>query len=132
MTLLSGGRVVICQANLTPRKDGASPARVTAGRLAFTTSYAEALQGSELDGAYDYADQAIKEATDAGIVVVSVDQAVTAPTARAVSEFLEEFLSDRRVVDLNPIVWGFLRRAIILPRRSGRVAEAYASQGIFP
>lgn len=50
-----------------------------------------------------------------------------APTRAAVSRFLEEFLSDRRVVDLNPILWGFLRRAIILPRRSGPVAHAYAS-----
>jgi len=50
-----------------------------------------------------------------------------APDAAAVGEFLEEFLSDRRVVDLNPWLWDLLRKRLILPRRSPRVAKAYAS-----
>lgn len=50
-----------------------------------------------------------------------------APDAAAVGEFLEEFLSDRRVVDLNPWLWDLLRKRLILPRRSPRVALAYAS-----
>ena len=49
------------------------------------------------------------------------------PEPEAVREFLEEFLSDRRVVDLPPWLWDPLRKLIILPRRSARVAEAYAS-----
>lgn len=51
----------------------------------------------------------------------------TAPTSAAVREFLEEFLSDKRVVDLNPLFWKLLRRTLVLPRRSAPVAEAYAS-----
>ncbi|HUR29189.1 MAG TPA: ferrochelatase [Planctomycetota bacterium] len=50
-----------------------------------------------------------------------------APTAAAVERFLEEFLSDRRVVDLNPWLWALLRKLIVLPRRSQAVAHAYAS-----
>ncbi len=50
-----------------------------------------------------------------------------APTAAAVEQFLEEFLSDRRVVDLNPWLWSLLRKRIILPRRRHAVARAYQS-----
>ena len=50
-----------------------------------------------------------------------------APTAVEVEKFLEEFLSDRRVVDLNPWLWGLIRKRIILPRRRAPVARAYAS-----
>ncbi len=50
-----------------------------------------------------------------------------APTSAAVVEFLEEFLSDRRVVDLNPLLWKILRRTLVLPRRCGPVAHAYSS-----
>src|SRR5688500_5210879 len=50
-----------------------------------------------------------------------------APTSREVVVFLEQFLADPRVVDLPPWLWSFLRRRVILPRRSARVAEAYAS-----
>ncbi len=50
-----------------------------------------------------------------------------APTSAAVREFLEEFLSDRRVVDLNPLFWKILRRTLVLPRRCGPVAHAYSS-----
>lgn len=50
-----------------------------------------------------------------------------APTSAAVKEFLEEFLSDRRVVDLNPLFWKILRRTLVLPRRCGPVAQAYSS-----
>ncbi|MEO6710068.1 MAG: ferrochelatase, partial [Planctomycetota bacterium] len=51
----------------------------------------------------------------------------TSPTPAAVEAFLEEFLSDRRVVDLNPWLWALLRKLVILPRRSEVVARAYAS-----
>lgn len=45
----------------------------------------------------------------------------------AVREYLEAFLSDPLVVDSNRAVWWFVRRAIVLPRRSGAVAELYRS-----
>jgi ferrochelatase len=50
-----------------------------------------------------------------------------APTARAVGEFLAEFLADRRVVELPPLLWQPILRGIVIPLRAKRVAHAYAS-----
>jgi ferrochelatase len=50
-----------------------------------------------------------------------------APTAPAVRAFLDEFLGDPAVVDLNPLLWWLLRKGLVLPRRAPRSAEAYAS-----
>ena len=49
-----------------------------------------------------------------------------APTAAAVSAYLDEFLSDPRVVQLPRWLWLPLLRKIILPRRSPMVAKKYA------
>lgn len=49
-----------------------------------------------------------------------------APTAQAVSRYLREFLSDRRVVQIPPLLWQPLLRGLILPLRSRRVAGNYA------
>jgi ferrochelatase len=49
------------------------------------------------------------------------------PTREAVQAFLDEFLSDPLVVDLNPFLWWLIRKALILPRRSAKVAELYKS-----
>ncbi len=51
----------------------------------------------------------------------------TAATAQAVSAYLDEFLSDRRVVSLPRWLWRPLLRYAILPRRSPVVARKYAS-----
>lgn len=48
-----------------------------------------------------------------------------APEPAAVRRYLAEFLSDRRVVDLPPLVWQPLLRGLILPFRPRRTAEAY-------
>ena len=48
------------------------------------------------------------------------------PTALALKPYLREFLSDRRVVDLNPIFWQTLLNLVILPRRSPKSAARYA------
>jgi ferrochelatase len=48
------------------------------------------------------------------------------PTASALKHYLREFLSDRRVVDLNPIFWQTLLNLVILPRRSPKSAARYA------
>ena len=40
-----------------------------------------------------------------------------APTPEAARRYLAEFLSDRRVVDLPPILWQPILRAIILNTR---------------
>jgi ferrochelatase len=50
-----------------------------------------------------------------------------APTATAVRRYLTEFLSDPRVVSLPRLLWQPLLRGVILPLRSPRVAEKYAS-----
>ena len=50
-----------------------------------------------------------------------------APTPAAVRRYLAEFLSDPRVVSLPRVLWQPLLRAVILPLRSARVAEKYAS-----
>ncbi|MDR0283791.1 MAG: ferrochelatase [Propionibacteriaceae bacterium] len=51
----------------------------------------------------------------------------TAPTAHAVRPFLREFLTDRRIVDLNPLVWRAILELFILPRRARVSARKYAS-----
>jgi ferrochelatase len=48
-----------------------------------------------------------------------------APDARAVRRYLGEFLSDRRVVEIPPIVWQPILRGIILTTRPRKSAEAY-------
>jgi ferrochelatase len=48
-----------------------------------------------------------------------------APTPAAVRRYLAEFLSDRRVVDLPPIVWQPILRGIVLTTRPRKSAQAY-------
>ncbi len=50
-----------------------------------------------------------------------------APTAAAVSAYLDEFLSDPRVVRLPRWLWLPLLRRVILPKRSPVVAKKYAA-----
>jgi ferrochelatase len=50
-----------------------------------------------------------------------------APTAQAVSAYLDEFLTDPRVVQLPQWLWRPFLRRIILPKRSPVVAKKYAS-----
>ena len=50
-----------------------------------------------------------------------------APTAAAVSAYLDEFLSDPRVVQLPRWLWKPLLRKVILPRRGPAAAKKYAS-----
>jgi protoporphyrin/coproporphyrin ferrochelatase len=47
------------------------------------------------------------------------------PTPAAVGRFLAEFLSDRRVVELPPLLWQPILRGIVIPLRAKRVAHAY-------
>jgi ferrochelatase len=48
-----------------------------------------------------------------------------APTRSAVHRYLTEFLTDGRVIDINPIARNILVRGIIAPLRSGKSAAAY-------
>ena len=49
-----------------------------------------------------------------------------APTAPAVRRYLAEFLGDRRVVSIPPLLWKPLLYGLILPLRGGRSAHKYA------
>jgi ferrochelatase len=48
-----------------------------------------------------------------------------APDTASVRRYLAEFLSDRRVVELPPIVWQPILRALVLTRRPKKSAHAY-------
>lgn len=50
-----------------------------------------------------------------------------APTVPAVRQFLKQFLSDQRVIEIPKPVWQLILRLFILPFRPKRVAHAYAS-----
>ena len=49
-----------------------------------------------------------------------------APTTKAVRDYLGEFLSDKRVVEIPAIVWQPLLRGVILNTRPQKSAAAYA------
>ncbi len=49
-----------------------------------------------------------------------------APTAAALRPYLRQFLSDRRVIDLNPLKWLPILYLIVLTRRPSRSARLYA------
>lgn len=50
-----------------------------------------------------------------------------APTAAAVRPYLKQFLSDPRVVEIPRAIWWFILHGVILPFRSGKSAQKYAS-----
>lgn len=50
-----------------------------------------------------------------------------APTASALRRYLKQFLSDPRVVEIPKPLWWIILNLFILPLRSGRSAEKYAS-----
>ena len=49
-----------------------------------------------------------------------------APTTSAVKRYLKQFLSDRRVVEIPPLLWQPILRGIILNTRPQKSAKAYA------
>ena len=49
-----------------------------------------------------------------------------APTAAAVRRYLAEFLSDRRVVEIPPLLWQPILRGVILRTRPKKSAHAYS------
>ena len=60
-----------------------------------------------------------------GVLLVNLGSP-DAPTPAAVKRYLGEFLSDRRVVELPPIVWQPILRGIVLNTRPRRSAANYA------
>ena len=47
------------------------------------------------------------------------------PTPAAVRRFLAQFLSDPRVIEINPVLWWLILHGIILRVRPGKVAKVY-------
>lgn len=47
------------------------------------------------------------------------------PTAPAVRRFLAQFLSDNRVIEINPVLWWLILHGIILRVRPAKVAKTY-------
>ncbi|MBK0062773.1 MULTISPECIES: ferrochelatase [unclassified Acinetobacter] len=50
-----------------------------------------------------------------------------AATIPAVRQFLKQFLSDQRVIEIPKLLWQIILRCFVLPFRPRRVAHAYAS-----
>ena len=66
------------------------------------------------------------EAKTGGIGVLLVNLGTPdAPTPVAVKRYLKEFLSDRRVVEIPPILWQPILRGVILNTRPRKSAHAY-------
>ena len=42
-----------------------------------------------------------------------------------IRKYLKEFLSDRRVIEVNPIIWQIILNVFILNLRPSKTAEAY-------
>ncbi|MBC7162406.1 ferrochelatase [Immundisolibacter sp.] len=61
-----------------------------------------------------------------GVLLVNLGSPA-APTPAAVRRYLKQFLSDRRVVDLPPLLWQPILRGIILTTRPRRSARLYQS-----
>ena len=51
----------------------------------------------------------------------------TDPSPRSVRRFLREFLSDRRIIEINPVLWRAILELFILPRRAHVAGAKYAS-----
>ena len=64
-------------------------------------------------------------ASKIGVLLVNLGTP-DAPTPKAVRRYLKEFLSDRRVVEIPPLVWQPILRGIILNTRPKKSAHAYA------
>ena len=64
-------------------------------------------------------------ASKVGVLLVNLGTP-DAPTPKAVRRYLKQFLSDRRVVEIPPLLWQLILRGIILNTRPKKSAHAYA------
>ncbi len=62
--------------------------------------------------------------TNTGVLLINLGTP-DAPTPKAVRRYLREFLSDRRVITTNPLIWQPILHLFILPFRPRKTAEAY-------
>lgn len=63
-------------------------------------------------------------AAKVGVLLVNLGTP-DAPEPRAVKRYLAEFLSDRRVIEIPPLVWQPILRGLILRTRPAKSAQAY-------
>ena len=70
-------------------------------------------------------DHSIVATGKVGVLLVNLGTP-DAPDAKSVKNYLAEFLSDRRVIEIPPIAWQPLLRGIILNTRPKKSAHAYA------
>jgi ferrochelatase len=66
------------------------------------------------------------EQPGAGVLLINLGTP-SAPEPAAIRRYLAEFLSDRRVIDLHPVLWKPILHGFILPFRPQRLAHAYKS-----
>ncbi|MCF6293388.1 MAG: ferrochelatase, partial [Robiginitomaculum sp.] len=59
-----------------------------------------------------------------GIILVNLGSP-SAPTPKALRKYLAQFLADRRVIELHPLLWRPILHGIILRTRPARSAKAY-------
>jgi ferrochelatase len=71
------------------------------------------------------ADHPIVATPKVGVLLVNLGTP-DAPTPTAVKRYLKQFLSDRRVVEIPPLIWQPILRGIILNIRPKKSAKAYA------
>ena len=71
------------------------------------------------------ADHPVLPARKVGVLLVNLGTP-TAAEPRAVKRYLKEFLSDRRVVELSPLLWQPILRGIVLTTRPKKSAHAYS------
>jgi ferrochelatase len=75
-----------------------------------------------------YPEPEFTHGTDTQTAIVLVNLGTPdAPTPAALRRYLKEFLSDPRVVEIPKLLWWCILYAIILPIRSKKSAEKYAS-----
>ena len=60
-----------------------------------------------------------------GVLLVNLGTP-NAPDARSVRRYLAEFLSDRRVVEIPPLIWQPILRGAVLTARPKKSAHAYS------
>jgi ferrochelatase len=65
-----------------------------------------------------------RQSGGAGVLLVNLGTP-DAPTAPAIRRYLAQFLSDRRVVELTPLLWLPILHGLILPFRPRRLVHAY-------
>src|SRR4051812_49759407 len=68
--------------------------------------------------------EAVAAAGQIGVLLVNLGTP-EAPTAPAVRRYLREFLTDRRVIENQGLLWQLILNGIILPLRPRAKAKAY-------